>query len=213
MHLLYQSPMVREFRWSPLVLETFERNKHLFAPKKLTKPTPEDRYPVIPGLLALHIRRGDFETHCNNLARWGSTWSGFNQLPEIIDYFDPPPRPLSGEITEEIMEAYQKSCYPSIAQIVDKVEEIRRSQAGKGLKYVFIMTNGQVPWIRELKAELNKVAKWDLVSSSRDAKLSREQKYIAQASDMLIGQRAHVFIGNGVSVCFFQDCFDDNWVH
>ena len=37
------------------------------------------------------------------------------------------------------------------------------------------------------------------MTGSRDVKLSWEQKYVAQAVDMLIGQRAQVLIGNGVS--------------
>jgi len=195
--LLYRSPMVTEFRWSPLVLDAFRRNKRLFAPRGLPESTAADPYPVIPGLLALHIRRGDFEEHCWNLAEWRSSWTGYNQLPELIDYFEPP---SPGEVvTQEIHDAYAASCYPSIEQIVQKVVEIRKTKAGKGLKNVFIMTNGKIPWIEELKSALNEVAKWDLIKSSRDTRLSWEQKYIAQASDMLIGQRSQVFVGNGFS--------------
>lgn len=197
--LLYQSPMVTEFRWSSLVLSTFERNKRLFAPRGLTAPTAVDPYPIIPGLLALHIRRGDFEAHCRVLAEWGSSWTGFSQLPEMIDYFEPSPRPESGQIAPAVYDKYTKSCYPSIEQIVQKVVEVRRTKAGKGLKNVFIMTNAKKPWIQELKDALNKAAKWDLITSSRNMKLNWEQKYIAQAPDMLIGQRSQVFIGNGFS--------------
>jgi len=31
-------------------------------------------------MLALHLRRGDFSEHCNNLAEWGSTFMGFSTL-------------------------------------------------------------------------------------------------------------------------------------
>jgi hypothetical protein len=190
--------MVTEFRWSPLVLDVFKTNQHLFAPDGIPPPSMGNAYPVIPGLLALHIRRGDFENHCRNLAEWGSSWTGFNQLPQLIDHFSPPVRPPSGETTQEIYDAYTKSCYPSIEQIAQKVSEIRKTKAGRGLKNVFIMTNGKVPWIQELKDALNKVHKWNIITSSRDATLSWEQKYIAQAPDMLIGQRSQVFVGNGV---------------
>ncbi|EIM86351.1 uncharacterized protein STEHIDRAFT_78833 [Stereum hirsutum FP-91666 SS1] len=37
-------------------------------------------YTPIPGLLVLHIRRGDFEEHCRNLAGWGVLWQGFNMM-------------------------------------------------------------------------------------------------------------------------------------
>jgi len=197
--LLYKSPMVTEFRWSPFVLSTFESNQHLFALDGIPPPTKSNSYPIIPGLLALHIRRGDFENHCRSLAEWGSSWTGFNQLPELIDHFNPPARPPSGETTKGIYDAYTKSCYPSVDQIAEKVAEIRKTRAGRGLKNVFIMTNAKVPWIQELKDALNKVHKWDMITSSRDATLTWEQKFIAQAPDMLIGQRSQVFVGNGFS--------------
>lgn len=190
--------MVTEFKWSPLVLSAFESNQHLFAPDGIPPSKKSNPYPIIPGLLALHIRRGDFENHCRSLAEWGSSWTGFNQLPQLIDHFDSPARPPSGETTQAIYDAYTKSCYPSIDQIAQKVAEIRKTKAGRGLKTVFIMTNGKVPWIQELKDALNKVHKWDMITSSRDATLTWEQKYIAQAPDMLIGQRSQVFVGNGV---------------
>jgi len=69
----------------------------------------------------------------------------------------------------------------------------------EGLKNVYIMTNGQVPWLQELKAALLKAHRWNQVASSRDLKLNWEQKYVAQTVDMMIGERAQVFIGNGWS--------------
>jgi len=199
MPLLYKSPIVRTFRWSPLVVSAVEKNKGLLGRRKLPPPLPNNPYPVIPGLLALHIRRGDFESHCRNLAEWRSSWTGFNQIPDLVDYFDPPERPPSGDVTQEIYDAYLKSCYPSIEQIVQKVVEIRETDAGRGLKTVFVMTNGKVPWVNKLKKALNNANKWELITSSRDTVLSWEQRFVAQAPDMLIGQRAQVFVGNGFS--------------
>jgi len=40
-------------------------------------------FPRIDGLLALHIRRGDFAGHCDELAKWSSDWNGFNQFDEL----------------------------------------------------------------------------------------------------------------------------------
>lgn len=40
---------------------------------------------------------------------------------------------------------------------------------------------------------------WDEVSTSRDLDIGWETKYVAQAMDMYIGQRAEVFVGNGFS--------------
>lgn len=191
--------MVTEFRWSSLILDGFNRNRKLFAPDGLTTGTPKDPYPVIPGLLALHIRRGDFEQHCRGLAEWGSTWTGFNQLPDLLDRFDSPPRPKGGNVTQEIYDAYAKSCYPSIEEIVQKIVEVRHTKAGKNLRNIYIMTNGKNPWLSELKDALHKSGKWKQISSSRELKVSWEQKYTGQSIDMAVGQRADAFIGNGVS--------------
>lgn len=203
--------MVTEFRWSSLVIDGFDRNQKLYAPNGLTVATPDDPYPVIPGLLALHIRKGDFEQHCRGLAEWGSTWTGFNQLPQLIDRFDSPPRPSDDNVTQAIYDAYAKSCYPSIEQIVQKVTDAKNTRAGKDLSNIYIMTNGKDPWLSELKKALHKSGKWKRISSSREMRVKWEQKFVAQSIDMAVGQRADVFIGNGVSrapppVLVLADC-------
>lgn len=38
---------------------------------------------TIPGLLVLHIRRGDFAEHCVNLLEWGSSFNGFNSFDDL----------------------------------------------------------------------------------------------------------------------------------
>ena len=93
---------------------------------------------------------------------------------------------------------YMQRCLPTIEQIVEKVKEVRRSSAGKGLRNVYIMSNGSPSWISKLKAALRAKHDWAHVASSRDLMLTPEQKYVSQALDMLVAQRAQVFIGNGV---------------
>lgn len=150
--------------------------------------------------MALHIRRGDFEQHCQNLALWGSDWNGFNCHPDFPDQFTVPPGPND---SPERMQIYMKHCYPTIPQIVEKVMAVKNARRGKGtpLRKIFIMSNGSKEWLAELKAALMQEGpgEWDGIHSSRDLTLSWEQKYVAQAVDMHIGQRAQVFIGNGVS--------------
>ncbi|KAF9059200.1 hypothetical protein BDP27DRAFT_515634 [Rhodocollybia butyracea] len=66
---------------------------------------------TIPGLLVLHIRRGDFAQHCINLVEWGAEFNAFNSFEDIRqrDRFDvaatggtsPPgeePAPPEGEL-------------------------------------------------------------------------------------------------------------------
>lgn len=163
-----------------------------------------DPYRPIPGLLVLHIRRGDFEQHCEHLARWASEFNGFNSFDGLPDQLTAiPGGGGGGETTEENLAFYFTRCYPSIEQITQKVEAVRQTPEGKGLKDVYVMTNAKKEWAEELKGALRKMGDWQRVSTSRDLVLTKEEKYVAQAVDMLIGQRAQVLIGNGVSCLRF----------
>lgn len=153
-----------------------------------------ERYAPIPGLLALHIRRGDFEQHCKNLADWQAGYVGFNSFPELPDKFSLPPDIPS----ERRRNLYRPRCYPNIWEIVNRASYMRQTEAGQGLQNVYIMTNAPIPWVDKLKAALLRTNYWDYVASSRDLLVNLEQKYVKQAVDMLIGQRAQVFVGNGV---------------
>ena len=203
------SPVMTSFGWSALVELAFDNNRETISPTTTLEPplsaqpftTNRERYSELPGLLVLHIRRGDYEDHCKHLARWSSTFLAFNGLPQLEQFTPPPGGPAVGTATEEGMALYLQRCYPSIARIVDAAEEARRAEAARGrprLERVFVMTNGAGEWVGELKAALAATGHWTHVASSRDLVLNWEQKYVAQAVDMLVGQRAQVFIGNGV---------------
>lgn len=182
------------FRHSPLITNAFETNRDIVLGSDFTETaTANDPYPVIPGLLALHIRRGDYEEHCKNMAGWGSTWTGLNQI-EGLERRRPH---QNGGDEEGYWEAFSKTCFPTISEIVEKVREARTDVPG--LNRVFIMTNAPASWIEELKAALEQDGSWDALIGSRDLVLGWEQSYVKQAVDMLIGQRADVFIGNGFS--------------
>ncbi|KAI0830864.1 hypothetical protein BC628DRAFT_1312385 [Trametes gibbosa] len=199
---LKRSPILTEFRWSQLIEDAFTANRHLFSNFSwLSRLFNRSAYPydMIPGLLALHIRRGDFEGHCLHFAKWSSQYNGFNQFPALPDHFEQPPMAGRDEATEEGKQIYLRHCFPDIQQIVQRVLEVRATPAGKGLKDIYIMTNGKRPWVAELKAALKNTGGWDKIASSRDLVLNKEQQYIAQSVDMLIGQRAQAIIGNGFS--------------
>ncbi|KAH9926412.1 uncharacterized protein B0H18DRAFT_1085010 [Fomitopsis serialis] len=151
---------------------------------------PSSPYPMISGLLVLHVRRGDFAEHCEHLARWSARFNGFSSFPGLPDAFEPPPGAGWGENTPENTAVYMRRCFPTVAQIVEKVTAVRETTAGRGLRN---------EWVDELKAALYAMGGVERVMGSRDVQLNWEQKYIAQAVDMLIGQRAQVLIGNGFS--------------
>ena len=198
--------MLRLLGWSPLIQAAFDKNRDLFSPVPPIEPYEapstlaplRDPYVPLPGLLVLHVRRGDFEEHCAHLARWGSSFNAFNSFPELPDQWSTPPGGGDGETTEANMQLYLRRCFPSVQQIVQKVDEVRRARGGAGLRNVYVMTNAKKRWAEELKGALRRMDGWDRIATSRDLVLSKEQKYVAQAVDMLIGQRAQVLIGNGV---------------
>lgn len=100
--------------------------------------------------------------------------------------------------TEVTMPVYLKWCLPTVAQIVDKVEEVLASAAGAGLRNIYIMSNGDAEWLADLKAALRGAHAWEHIATSRDMVYTWEEKFVAQSMDMLVGERAQVFIGNGV---------------
>uniref|UniRef100_D8Q122 Expressed protein n=1 Tax=Schizophyllum commune (strain H4-8 / FGSC 9210) TaxID=578458 RepID=D8Q122_SCHCM len=218
---LSASPVVKRFGMSPLIMSAFNANKHHFV----AKPSALDALlPSLPfsglfggntapptqldGLIALHIRRGDFEGHCDHLAKWGSVFNGFNSFKEFPDHFEQPSGCGWGETTPECRAEYLLHCFPTVEQITDKVldvrEELKQKGIGGKLNRVFIMSNGAREWLEELKQALDAAGKqhglaFDTISTSRDVALTLEQKYVAQQLDMYVGQRAQVFIGNGFS--------------
>ncbi|KAH9948571.1 hypothetical protein B0H21DRAFT_229446 [Amylocystis lapponica] len=200
------SPILTEFRWSPLIESAFDTNRAFLAPLNSSHPVlatlpPQlpsaARYTPLPGLLALHVRRGDYEQHCVGLADWHADYTAFNTFPAFPDKLnDVVPDDTGGDERRELV---RKHCWPSIEEIVRRADEMRETPAGAGLQDVFVLTNGKREWVRDLENAFRDTGRWRTVASSRDLLLSKEQVYVAQAVDMLIGQRAQVFVGNGWS--------------
>lgn len=200
------SPIITRFAWSPLVDTALSANMHLIVPKgsamhrisdSLSPFNISDASEPIPGLLALHIRRGDYEEHCRSLAGWGSDIQGWLKHPELPDRFIVPNKDV--EDPQKWQDYYSLHCWPSMEQIVGRIAEIRRTPEAAGLSGVYISTNGPREWVAELKGMIKGMGGWELVHSSRDLDLTPEQKYIGQTIDMAISSRAQIFVGNGVS--------------
>lgn len=208
-----RSPVLTSWDWSALVHAAYKRNRHLF--KRF--PHPSSRFvtlldnlglsgsdtpsSVIEGLMAIHVRRGDFEGHCRNLAKWDADWHAWNSFPEFIDKFEKP----RDATPDEVLNTYIEHCYPDIQQIVDRVRRVRQESRSKhNLNYLYIMTNAPVSWVEELKSALAEDAekhrqKWKSVRSSKDLELTWAETFVSQGIDMFVAQRAEVIIGNGWS--------------
>ncbi|KAM6496672.1 hypothetical protein JOM56_007145 [Amanita muscaria] len=199
---LSESPIITQFDWSPLIHSAFNTNRKLFETSSPHFSAPSDTpSPHISGLLAVHLRRGDFRKHCDMLAKWSSGFNGFNQFDELPDKFQIPPGGW-GENTPENIETYHRHCYPSISQIVDKVLDVRRKVPG--VDRLYIMTNGDEKWMQELTSTLETLEEWKSISSSQDLILTWEQKFVAPALDIYVAQSAQAFIGNGVRFVFLR---------
>ncbi|KAI0032868.1 hypothetical protein K488DRAFT_70309 [Vararia minispora EC-137] len=196
---LLESPIVTAWRWSDLVRKGVEANRAIVHPRIV----PHDHHRnKLPGLLALHLRRGDFQQHCEHIGKWRLPHNAWNSHPEFVDTWNPPEGGGNGEATSELRAYYLKHCYPEIDQIVERVEEVYQDAARQGRKLdrIYILTNGEYEWLEELKDALGKVRRWESVATSRDLEVNWEQKYVAQAIDQVIATRAEVFLGNALTV-------------
>lgn len=87
------------------------------------------------------------------------------------------------------------------------------------VKKVYIMSNGNKAWLSEVRKQLKKDAKrsaysdqwefvwsWEDIGNSRDLVAGWEEKPVLQHLDMYVGQRAELFVGNGVSKTLSDLC-------
>lgn len=240
--ILRDSPLITHFSWSPLVLLGIEANKELLGLPRLPffsdlqpplsfspslspiglRAHKDEQFDIIPGLLVLHVRRGDFSYHCDGLAHWGSDWQGIIQLatdgmPDTFEREKPTSEHWEeGKYETDVLPIYKRRCYPTIEQIVHRVREIRLEHPR--LNRIYVMTNGKHDWLQELRLSLLidsdshvinvgseteveelKLGEWEEVKTSRDMILDWEQKHVSVSVDAAIAMRADVLIGNGWS--------------
>ncbi|OJT04353.1 hypothetical protein TRAPUB_4987 [Trametes pubescens] len=204
---LSRSPILTHFGWSSLVELAFDTNRDFFSSSTVLEPylsgrpytTNADRYSMLSGLMAIHVRRRDYAQRCTDLADWGSTYLAMNSFPDLPDQYLPPLYGKGEAGVVRVRELVRPHCYPNVQEIVDRVRSVRESSAAHGISRIYVMSDGDPKFLHELALALHHDAPWDSIATSRDMVLNVEQRYISQAVDMLVGQRAQVFIGNGVS--------------
>ncbi|KAK7044289.1 SH3 and PX-domain-containing 3 [Favolaschia claudopus] len=220
-----QSPILENFAWSPLITAAIFRNFHLFSadppPDFLTPhegnrphgftnflPLPVSEQPIF-GLLAIHVRRGDYEAQCKLLANSSADFCGWNALGTLDYPLHPSKYALGPQIPTQldISDAEWREggtlhhCWPSPESIVARLHTVRRDailMRGQKLQKLYIATNGDSVWLRNL-VQMLVADGWDNVSSSFDMELELEERAVAQAVDMAVLTAAEVFIGNGFS--------------
>ncbi|KAF9260589.1 hypothetical protein L218DRAFT_962404 [Marasmius fiardii PR-910] len=189
------SPTLTHFSWSPLVLSAVARNFAVLKPSDHRALIASDTkmFSGIGGLVAIHLRRGDFREHCHFLAKLGSSYLGLNQHERLPDKFH-----VDHVLSEEFVHAhYKRHCYPDINQIVRRLGQVR-AQSRTPLKRVFVLSNGWARWVARLNEELRRDG-WEDVINPADIKLDAKQNQVSVAVEMAIAERAEVFVGNGFS--------------
>ncbi|KAG8909215.1 hypothetical protein FRC01_007071, partial [Tulasnella sp. 417] len=215
---------LKQLAWSPLVNTILYQNLPLL---QSPSPSASSHHDVIDttleGLLAVHIRRGDFYKHCLDRFKYNSEYNGWNSFPDYPDVFDPPsltePSVISaaGRLTalSPREDSYTRHCYPSLDQIVDRINLVRDEwyqQTGRTLNRVYVMTNAKSGFLDALRRRLTTTTtsesrSWQAVVTTKDLSVPRHSVEVVVAADMLIGEKAEVFIGNGVllEVTFLAD--------
>ncbi|KAJ7513119.1 hypothetical protein B0H11DRAFT_1698042 [Mycena galericulata] len=183
---LSESPILSDFAWSALILQAFNDNFKFFGLP--TSSPPANSTAPLKGLLAIHVRRGDYETWCDDAYKNTMSYTGFNSFPSLPDKYAPGSHTTPDDT--------RKHCLPSIPEIVAKVLSVNKPHITR----VYVMTNAPRAWLDDLTRELRFAHTWaDGVGTSRDLELSWEVQFVSQAVDMYVGQRADMFIGNGFS--------------
>ncbi|KAF9059785.1 hypothetical protein BDP27DRAFT_1340719 [Rhodocollybia butyracea] len=227
---LLESPILANFAWSPLVLSAVARNFAILQPADLSDLYPPSRHldsdstatsGVLSGLLAVHLRRGDYSRHCRRLVGWDDEYMGVNQFHSLPDRFEADEylrehRPLT-DITSIVSTRnstiptsiphrtaeehavltpyYLEHCLPEIPAIVQRLHEVR-------LEYE--MHSSAPP--SEEKYTLKRIYLlsngWPYWLNSLRSALKAdgwEDVHVSMAVDMAIAEKAEVFVGNGFS--------------
>ncbi|KAJ7235236.1 hypothetical protein C8J57DRAFT_1089076 [Mycena rebaudengoi] len=226
------SPTLTAFAWSPLIARALQRNFQLLSSmpppphlsltrsaSRLTSGNASSPYPLtsfapyrtatppISGLLGLHIRRGDYEGHCNFLADAGADYNAWNAFgrpdlrnlsyPALPDFLDVP----QGMSRRDAAHAH---CWPLPARIVERTRIVRADAASgalfpaQKLTTVYISTNGEREWISAL-VQLLRADGWERISTSLDMELAKDEYAVSQVVDVSILVSAETFIGVGFS--------------
>ncbi|KAF7760911.1 hypothetical protein Agabi119p4_10320 [Agaricus bisporus var. burnettii] len=209
MPTIMNSPIVKDFSWSPLIHYAFQKNLHHFnssdlvprtSPKNILfsyfsrnrdyygdgrefalSPTPPASKTDSLPLLAIHLRRGDFIQHCDTLLTWNSTYHGYNTLPSLPDRFFAENSTLLDILPkEEIQRQYREKCFVDVDSARKRVVKVVREWRAERLK-IEAEKNKNEP-LGTLEAKVKKMLRKVYIMTNGDPEFLQELK-IALHSD------------------------------
>ncbi|KAJ7798475.1 hypothetical protein B0H14DRAFT_2906708 [Mycena olivaceomarginata] len=186
-----QSPISRLLDASPIVRAGVDNNVGRFMPRGPRPPHPAQRN-SFERMLALHLRRGDYEAHCRWLTYINNAFYSWSLFPYLPDRFVSEPDAPGKD------ERFLARCWPDITDVVKKAADARREYLAHMerlngtdsavLDTFYLLTNEKSAWIEEIKDALQRDG-WT-VATSQDLVLDAEQRDVSMAVDMEIARRA-----------------------
>ncbi|KZV96364.1 hypothetical protein EXIGLDRAFT_833725 [Exidia glandulosa HHB12029] len=186
---------VEQFRWSTPLIDAVDR---------VSEPLGLNRTEHV---VAIHVRRGDFSYHCQDLARGRHRFNLWNRLPQLPD-------PLDVGVPYNATRAIER-CYPSLDAIVRKLRDVRAAQTDLDMLYIMHDLSWSSPgtyiFIRQLRLAIQRENRaagkagrpllfTRVVDTSQvKSALWWTESDLAVAVDLELARRARVFIGNGFS--------------
>ncbi|TRM69847.1 hypothetical protein BD626DRAFT_391128 [Schizophyllum amplum] len=196
----YQNYLANNFAWSDGINAAIARTQSTLNLRSPTNPEG-DTY------MALHLRRGDFESHCLSLADSHTGFTTWATLPDLQNAVFAPP--LSTNNASSVL----VHCYPSLRRILDLVDLHARSRPALRVLHILHDAAWDHPLVRLQLAKLEaavtsamhaRTAGWPggpmrRVTHSGTLALVKGEADYAVAVDVELARRSEVFIGNGYS--------------
>lgn len=109
---------------------------------------------------------------------------------------------------EERLPYYLPRCLPTVEEVVYRLHIVRGEwelggrDGDRKLKRAYLLTNAEPEYKKELRERLMADG-WEHVAMTSDLLIEQPEVEVDLAADMMIGQYAEVFVGNGVRSCGF----------
>jgi len=197
----FQTYLANHFKWADPVLRIVDRAYSMLTLRSNPRTDVGEPY------MALHLRRGDFENHCNGLAQSHTGFTTWATLPLLTASIFPPV--LDSRNQTSILE----HCYPTMSRILNVIDF--HARARPRLRSLHVLHDGawDHPLVYAQEYQLQSVLKspkralaqgWangpmKRVTHSGLLPIRWGEGDWAVAVDVELGRRADIFIGNGFS--------------